>query len=546
MPQRVARGAYTAPVLDRERLAAIVLTLASGLAFGLAFPPLRWHALAWCSLAPLFVALRTGGTLRAVLLVWLWCLAAAWSVGDWFPRAVAGYFGQPMPVAIALFFAVFTVMAGPYYLAAALAYRALARRFALALPFLAAAAWVMAELGRGRLFTGTAFFIGNPWGLVGYSHADVLPLAQVAEWTGIYGLGFLIVAVNAALAEVALAVWRRMGLRTALFGLVLMSVLPAGAYGVGAWRLAHSQPGPADQAVTVAVLQGNISVGAHWRADAYGQNLDTYLGLTEAAANRDVPRVAFWPEAALAFFLEEEEGYRRRIGRLLATADLQLVTGGPRRLGPGADEYSNSVYVVEPGGAISGRYDKEYLVPFAEYFPLDIDLLRRRFGRIRSFDHGVETAPLSTRAGLAGVLVCNEAMLPEAARKRVLAGAEILVNPTNDSWISDEKYTAQQLDFARMRAIEQRRWVVRASTAGPSALIDPWGRTPAVTDAGVPAVAVGEVWPRSDRTLYARIGDTFAAACVLSVVLALAWSRRALALAPASAQNGPDRSTRPH
>ncbi len=507
----------------RERALSIGLCLASGLAFGLAFPPARLHALAWITLAPLFVALRSGSARHAAGLVWLWCLAAAWSVGDWFPRSVADYFGQPMPVAVAMFFAVFTVMAGPYYLIGALAYRAFARRFRLTLPLLAAAAWVVAELGRGRLFTGTAFFIGNPWGLLGYSHADVPEFAQIAAWTGIYGMSFAIVAVNAGLAELVIA-WRRGdGWQRPGWSLVVGACPALLVTAVGYAVLAETPRGDAREAVVVAIAQGNVAVGSTWRADAYDKNLGTDLRLTQAAAERERPRVVVWPESAMTFFLEKEPIYLGSIAGLLGRHDLQLVAGGPRQTGDDADAYTNSVYVVEPDGALSARYDKEYLVPFSEYFPFEIDLLRRRFGRIRSFEQGARNAPFATRAGSAGVLICNEAMLPEAAGRRVAAGAELLINPSNDSWIPDAKYTQQQLDIARMRAVEQRRWLVRASTAGPSAIVDPWGRPTAVTESGGRAVAVGEVWPRQDRTVYARVGDLFGALC--SVVVGLAWWR---------------------
>src|SRR5262249_47755644 len=147
---------------------------------------------------------------------------------------------------------------------------------------------------------------------------------------------------------------------------------------------------------------------------------------------------------------------------------------------PGA--YWNSIFLLAASGEIRGRYDKEYLVPFAEYFPLGgIDVLRRRFERVRTFVPGLPRPPLPTIAGPAGVLTCNEAMLPEIAGRRVAAGATYLVNPSNDSWLADPQYSAQQLDIVTMRAIEQRRYLVRASTSGPSAIIDPYGRIAAAT-----------------------------------------------------------------
>ncbi len=161
--------------------------------------------------------------------------------------------------------------------------------------------------------------------------------------------------------------------------------------------------------------------------------------------------------------------------------------------------------------------------------------MRRRFGRIRTFQPGAATSPHSTRAGLAGVLLCNEAMLPEAARERVRRGAEYLLNPSNDTWISDPKYSEQQLDISIVRAIEQRRWLVRASTSGPSALVGPFGHVTARTPGDERALIVGEIRPHRARSLYARIGDGFAWACLLLVggcLLAARWRtstpRRAL------------------
>lgn len=506
---------------------AVGLTALSAALFGLAFPPTSWSPLAFVALAPFLAAAARGSLRRALLLAFLWSLAASWAVGDWFPRSVAAYFAQPMPVAAALFFAVVALMAAPYYALAALAWRVLARRFELALPFLAGAAWVTAELGRGRLFTGTPFFIGNPWGLLGYSQVDCAALMQVASLGGVYAVSFAVACPNAALAQLALA--RREPARRRRAGLALvLSLAPAAAAALfGAATLRSAAPGPPDARVAVAIAQGHIDVGTQWRSDAYGENLDVYLRLTDAAAERAAPAVVFWPESAMTFFLERDDPYRRAIAALLTRHDVELVAGGPRiaRAEPDA-LYTNSVYVLTPDGSLRGRYDKEYLVPLAEYFPLRFDVLRRSFGRVREFTPGSAVAPLATRAGAAGVLVCNESMLPEVARARVLAGAEILVNPSNDTWISEAKYTEQQLDIATVRAIEQRRWLVRASTAGPSALVDPFGRVTARTPALERAVAVGDVWPRRDLTLYARAGDAFAFACAASVAIGVAAARR--------------------
>jgi apolipoprotein N-acyltransferase len=117
-------------------------------------------------------------------------------------------------------------------------------------------------------------------------------------------------------------------------------------------------------------------------------------------------------------------------------------------------------------------------------------------------------------------------MLPEVAGQRVGAGAQYLVSPTNDTWISEEKYTAQQFDMAVMRAIEQRRYVVRVSTAGPSAVIDPWGRVQVTTEPLTRQVILGTVQKSDKRSFYGVVGDFFAFSCVLATLAGVMVSRR--------------------
>jgi apolipoprotein N-acyltransferase len=512
----------------RPLLRAAGLACVSAVLFGLTFPPTGWKAVSWFAVTPLLLALRLGGIGQALFIAWLWCVVGATVAGDWFPKAVASYFGQPLVVALALFVAVFTFMAGPYFMAFAAVYRALARRFGgLALVLLTAAAWTGAELGRGRLFTGTPFFIGNPWGLAGYALVDWLPLVQIASVTGIYGVSFAVVCVNAALAELWLS-WRdtRVSRSRTLAVLAASAVPTLGCLAFGSLALWGAESDPEEvgaPAIPVAVIQGNLDVGSRWRREHYGRNLDVYLELTYEAAQQEPLGIAFWPEAAMTFFYESEPLYQRAIASLLRAGDTELVAGAPRREESSAPRYFNSIYSIGADGLPRGRYDKQYLVPFAEYFPLGVDVLRRHFGRVRYFEHGSGDAirPIPTRAGLAGVLVCNESMLPEVAAERVNAGAAYLVNPSNDSWISDEKYAEEQFDIAIMRAIEQRRYLVRASTAGPSAVVDPWGRVQSRSRMGTREVVRGAIRARSEVSLYGRLGDSFSVACIAIVALAL-------------------------
>jgi len=360
---------------------------------------------------------------------------------------------------------------------------------------------------------------------------------QIACVTGIYGVGFAVAAVNAGVAELLLALRATPGaLWGALPGLAF-SALPAMAVlAFGAVDLATASPKAigAGEPVPVAIVQGHVDLGSRWRADFYGRNLDVYLEGTLDALRRARPALVFWPESALTFFLEEEPAFQHAIARVLAAGDLELLAGGPRSEGettytPDAPQprYFNSVFLLSPDGRIRARYDKEFLVPFSEYFPFQgIDLLRRQFERVRVFTPGSRISPIRTRAGPAGILICNEAMLPEVAAARVRAGAEILVNPSNDTWIASEKFAKQLFELITLRAVEERRWLIRASTSGPSAIVDPWGRIEVRSAPFTRDVLTGTVRPVSELTTYARVGDLFALSCVGAVAGTLLAGRR--------------------
>jgi apolipoprotein N-acyltransferase len=513
--------------VTRRLSVALAATVTSGVLYALAFPPLRLRPLAWVALVPFFIVLHEAGWRRRLVLGALWTLASGWSVGTWMPSAVASYFAQPLAVGVALFLIVTLGMAAPYYAAAAVAYAPLTR-FGGATPLLVGAAWAGAELARSRLLNGTLVYVGNsPWATLGYSQAGLTPLVQIAAVTGVYGVSFLVAAVNGALAEVAWRIAERRAIGRATWigvGLPFAAV----AFAVGAGAVAVARGGPAaGTAVPIAIVQGNVGAAVRWSGEGGARTLETYQRLTREALADGRPRIVFWPEAALTSFVEQDEALRRALAATVEGRDVELVIGAPRAGAPnGGPPYTNSVYLVGADGTLAARYDKQWLLPFMEYFPLRLEMARRRFGRVREFSFGAATPPLPTRAGAAGLLVCNEAFLPPVAAERVAAGAAYLVSPSNDSWVPDAGFAWQQFDIASFRAIEERRWLVRVSDSGPSGVVDPFGRVVAHSAALERAVLHAEVAPITSPSFYARVGDAFGIACVLAVALALTAARR--------------------
>ncbi len=483
----------------------------SAVLFGLAFPPHSFHYLVWICLVPLFVALRQARWRTLLLAAWLWPTLAAYVIGDWLPPAIATYFEQPSWVGFAFFFFVTTTMAFPYYGFAFWAYGAAEKRFRGALPWIAACAWVACELGRGRLFTGTPFFIGNPWGLIGYTLVDVVPLLQIASLGGIYAVSFCIVAANATIAECL----RR---KRSLLALALGAVPVAASFGFGYYELAHADPST-DSATSLIVVQANLGAESGWRRENYGENLEAYLKQTHLALENANASLVIWPESAMTFFPADEPQYLQAIASVLKTRETELLAGAPYEL---RGDFFNSMYLLSSAAEIKARYDKEYLVPFAEYIPFaEFDLIRRRFDRVRVFSSGDPSDPLPTMIGRAGIVTCNESMLPEVVADRVTRGAEFLINPSNDTWIPHKKFAEQQFDIATIRAVEQRRYLVRASTTGPSAIVDPWGRVLKRTQTFTQEVLRGEVRALNTTTFYNRYGDAFAIGCFLCTLAAL-------------------------
>lgn len=507
-----------------QALLGTLLTVVSGLLAAWAFAPWDLDALVWVSLVPFLLALGRVGLGAAVWLGWLWCFVYSTQVADALPRAVETYFLQPPPASWALAAAVWTGTGCVYYMVFAPVYRLLAGRHLVLLPWLAGAAWVAVELARGRFWNELGAFVANPWALVGYALPADGAVGQGASLGGIYLVSFAIVSANAGIA--ALFAPRAPVARRRLAA--ALGVLPALALaGFGARTLAQASEASRDAGTPVALVQADVAVDTTWQRDHYGKNLALYLELTRRSLTEARPEIVFWPESSMSFFLEREEEYRRAIAGVLGLSGAQLVAGGPG-LGEAPDVHYNSVFTIGPDGALGDRYDKRYLVPFSEYFPLGfLDFVRRRFERVRVYRRGERTDPLETRAGPAGLLVCNEALFPEVAARRTAAGAEYLLSPSNDSWIPSPEWADRMFAFAAYRAVEQRRPAVRVSTSGPSGIVDAHGRTLVRSEPFSQRVVLGRIPPPGPRSLYARIGDAFAAGCVLAAALGGVASLRA-------------------
>ncbi|MGH7786841.1 MAG: apolipoprotein N-acyltransferase [Candidatus Binatia bacterium] len=492
----------------------ILLILLSAALHALAFPPWNVVPLAFVAVVPFLIAIRGLSPRRAALAGHLWGSAAIWGVGYWVADALTFYYQQPWWFGLLFCLVGCQILWGLYYaLFAAGASFVLPRLSPVWRPAATAALWVACELARARLLTG------EPWMLLGYALVPNVRLIQAADLGGVYLLSFVAIFANAALAELLLAAAAARG-RLAPRLLAPPLVLLAVAFGYGTLRLGEQFPH--DPPLRVAIVQGNGDLGSQWRPELYGAGLELYTRLSRDAARAEPPDLLVWPESAVTFFPAHEPGYRAALADGLRGIGAELILGAPHHE-QGAD-YFNSAFHVHADGTIAGRYDKVHLLPFGEYFPLRfLDFLRRRFERVRTFTPGDDRVLLDTRAGPTAVVICFEAIFPEIVRDRMAAGATLLVNLSNDVWLGRGVGQAQHLAMVVLRAVENRTWVVRATTTGISAFIDPWGRIQAASRMNEEAVLSATVTPQRIPTLYERIGDLFAYACGAAALAVLLW-----------------------
>ncbi|MGH7254383.1 MAG: apolipoprotein N-acyltransferase, partial [Nitrospirales bacterium] len=511
----------------------------TGLLYPLAFPDFDWSLAGWIALLPLLLATDGSRPREAFWLGWIAGTIAFVGVMFWVITAMHLYGGVSLVISAGLM-VLLSLYLGLYAAAFAAVFTWLRKQVPwlafLAAPFL----WVSLELARTYLLTGL------PWGLIGYTQYRALPVIQIADHTGIYGISFLVVLVNAALAEAVIWAWARANritvrefpwvTPTAAIAALFVTLV----YGYVQLSATRSDPtGPTTgraRTLAIGLVQANIDQARKWDETYLNETLERYRRLTEQVAP-DTDLV-IWPEAATPFLFEHEPLYRGEVRQLVRSQGVPLLFGSPalRYHANGRPYLLNSAYLLTPDGDILGRYDKRHLVPFGEYIPLRtllffVDKLVKGIG---DFEPGHTPALLSVppagepgqtddpmhppgegRSVKFGVAICYEVIFPTLVRESVRQGADFMVTITNDAWFGRTTAPFQHFGMVVLRAVENRVSFARAANTGVSGFIDPYGRildtTPIFTMQGVR----GTIPIRSDTTFYTKFGDVFAYTCAI-------------------------------
>jgi apolipoprotein N-acyltransferase len=490
-----------------------------------------------------------------------------WYVGNcYWIRDTMRHYGDMPPLAPELLTLGFSLVLGLYFglfgLGVVLVRRATGSvRMALAFaPFL----WTGLDLAGARITS-------VPWDQLGYSQIDNALINQLAPWTGVYGITFILVAANALLAGALLVDQKSMG-RLAVgsksrfaggsksrFAGRWVWVACGAVLLISGYAGVFVLPANTEPTATAVLIQPNLDVGAgnNWQGPEWdrhiaefarlaGEQCKTYIaGIPQTGAPTGEvvcppypthPDIVVWPESP-APFLEDDIGFMQALRTVAATTQAPLVVGG---IGTDFSQQENawhdynSAFVVEADGKMVGRYDKIHLVPFGEYIPFQnlLTFAHKLTGRVGLFTRGSEhrVFQLDTQSGgrhRYGVFICYEAVFADEVRQLARNGAEVLVNISDDGWYGDTSAPWQHLNMARMRAVENRRWILRDTNTGITAAIDPYGRVrQSIARHEVDALPA-EFGFRDGITFYTAHGDVFAWLCaILSLgVLGLSLER---------------------
>lgn len=390
--------------------------------------------------------------------------------------------------------------------------------------------WISLEMFRTKLPE-----ISFPWNLLGYPAAGNLALAQLTTITGIYGLSFAVASSNAVLAWVVLerscSLQRRIATLSVVAAAILVSML-AGPRFVPLRAAAH----------TARAVQLNFPEVDEFPNDWFALHKGDLeeIDRLSLAPSSPHPDLLVWPETPAPFSYQDI-----RFARMATDLAEQfhgpfimgVVEWKPETVREGQASHSvmepyNSALMIDAMGRRDFSYDKVHLVPFGEYepFPLIHHVVANVSSEVGGFRKGSAYSVGKFANGYKfGVFICYEAIYAGEVRRFAANGAQVFVNISNDGWFGHSAAAEQHLRMARVRAVENRRWIVRTTNSGITAAIDPYGRIFRALPRDVRGEADLPYDFRTDETIYTRFGDWFAWLCVVvsAILLVLNWKSKA-------------------
>jgi apolipoprotein N-acyltransferase len=495
------------------------LALLSGLLYFLAFPGMEVWPLSFVALVPLVLALHGQRPRRGAALGWVAGFTMTMLGFYWLMGMLQEFSGFPTVICLLLMALLCAYQAGRIALCGWLFSRAQTRGWPPKLGF--ALAFGASELVYPLVF---------PWTYAATVH-DVPALTQTAELWGPIGVALVLVAANLGIAELVLA---RLQHRRAHFQVVgALVAVPVVAAVYGAIRIPQVDAATrAAPKARVGVVQANL--GLMQKRTHPAEGLQRHLDLTRRLQQEHPLDLVVWPETSVIGAVYEKGAYRLLRQRVTQYLGVPAIFGSVL-LRPVDDVRKrvafNSALLSDKRGFIcdSCRYDKQYLLAFGEYLPLGntFPVMYQWSPNSGRFSPGTSLRPLPLGDREIAVFICYEDIIPAFVNSIVRSGKpDLLVNITNDAWFGDTTEPWIHLALAKLRAVEHRRFLVRATNSGVSAIVDPVGRVVANTGTFIQDAVSAEVAWLRPTTIFGVIGNTpWYLVSLASLVLAFAFRR---------------------
>ena len=486
------------------------LALLSGVLLGLSYPPLHLGFLAWFGLIPLihiFLNVKAG---QAARLAFLASITANFISLHWIGfNSGAGF----LPVFASLVGAILYL--GIFWLGLGYFVSFIEERSSkglIVLPF----AWVTMELIR------SLGALGFPWINLGLTQTEYLPLIQIADITGSYGISFWIVLINIGFYLAIISKDKRKYL--IITSLIFVLVFGFGLIRINTIDFTNAEP------ISIVITQPNINPDEKWESESREENFALMHGLLDSALNLN-PDLVLWPESAVPAYLRLSSHRRRPISEKLAKYNISLLSGTVDRFidKDGDKKYYNSTIFIKPDGSIK-MYHKIHLVPFAEYIPLSdkfSSLKKLNFGQ-GNFIAGREYTVFELDSVRFSNIICYESSMPKLVKGFVKNGAQFITIQANDGWLGSSAGPYQHFELAKLRAIENRVSIVRCANTGISGVINPIGIVQNKISLGKKSIIIADILPAQNLTFYTKYGEIFAILCIIVLLLILTsvWINR--------------------
>lgn len=505
-----ARGIAEERALAVSWPVSLAASLAGPLLLGLAFPLVNAGLLAFIALVPLFLVWAKSSWKQALWFGWLAGILMFVVLFHWMIHSIGDFIGSWSWLALVLL----SMVEGFCIALVAVATSLIGHGQFRAMCVVAApAAWLLGETLRTR---GS---LGVPFGELGLVAAHLPWLLPIASYGGVYLLTGIVALANGAVA--GMIGGTSLARRTGAIALVALAIVIAA--GASARHRMVLQP----PILRVAVAQGNISQREKWSPAIFQHTLAVYSALTHEAAARGA-RVVVWPETAVTSYPLQEPWLLARLASVARHNDVWLMAGTIDR--PSPDGYYNAMLEITPSGSVGGVYHKKYLVPFAEYLPLNT-LLRPLplFDTASRFVSGPGPHLLSAAGMSWGTLICYESAFAPYARATANAGADAIIVATDDAWFGGTSGPYQHADVAVIGAVSTGRWIVRGADTGISDIITPDGSIVASLGLDREGVVVADIG-RGVVTPYDRFGVAWLLLLALAAVVTGMWRRKERAI----------------